>query len=269
MRAPRLSTASDAPTADNARVHATTRGGAIWRPVERLGRGGTAEIWRAVDGTGREAALKRPREEWRGRPEAASALAREHHWLQALAGDPFVATLGLAEHHGLPMLVLEYLPGGDLVSLVGAPAVHWLPPLKVVARALSALHTRGVAHGDLKARNVLFAADGTARVIDLTSVGPLDGPARAGTAAYRPAGQAVTGGRADAFALAVLTYELCCGRLPFGPEGQAFSGQEAPGAGAIEEGVARLVAVVRRELAGGAVRGLSPLLDVIESVRAG
>jgi serine/threonine protein kinase len=271
MRALLLSTACSGPTSENAGLRSVVRPEARihWRPVELLGRGGTAEVWRAEDGAGREAVLKRPRESLRAQPGIAAVLSAEHRWLLALGGEPFVATWGFTEADGAPTLVLEYLPGGDLVSLMGARAVHWLTPLRAVARALTALHAHGAAHGDLKARNVLFAADGTARVIDLASAGPLDAPAQSGTAAYRPAGRGVTGRQADAFAFAALAFELCFGRLPYGRDGQAFAGQEPPAPPIAEGSVARLATTVRRELAAGGTRGLSPLLDVIESVRAG
>jgi serine/threonine protein kinase len=269
MRALRLSTAPDERTGHHSGVRVAACGAAGWRAVERLARGSTAEVWRAVDAAGREAALKRPREELRARPEMAAVLAAEHRWLVALGGAPFVTPLDYANLQGVPTLVLEYLPGGDLVSLIGAPAARWLPALRTVARALAALHARGAAHGDLKARNVLFAADGTARVIDLGGVRPLDGPAGPGTAAYRPAVSAVTGRRADAFALAALAFELCSARLPYGRAGQAFVGQEPPDVASGDTAMARLVSTARRELAGGGARGLSPLVDVIESVRAG
>jgi serine/threonine protein kinase len=271
MRALHLSTACSSPNNDNPGLRSEVRAdaGTHWRPLELLGRGGTAEVFRAVDEAGREAALKRHRDELRAQPGMADRLSAEHRWLRSLGGEPFVATMGITAVDGTPTLVLEYLPGGDLVSLVGARAVHWLPPLRAVARALAMLHACGAAHGDLKARNVLFAADGTARLIDLASVGPLDAPAQRGTPAYRPAGCGVTGRQADAFAFAALAFELCFARLPFGRDGQAAQGQEPPAPAIAEEGVARLAETARRELSAGGIRGLSPLLDVIESVRAG
>lgn len=271
MRARRSATACNTPSSDEASLRsvAHTDAPTRWRPIELLGRGGTAEVWRVADGAGREAVLKRARKEFLARPGLAAVLVAEYRWLETLKGEPFVAPLGFAEADGEALLALEYLPGGDLVSLLGARAVHWLSPLQTVARALVALHARGAAHADLKARHVLFAADGTARLIDLATVGPLDAPARPGTAAYRPAGRGVTGLQADAFALAALVFELCFARLPYGPEGQSFEGEEPAALRAGDRCIAKLAATARHELAAGGSRGLSPLLDVIESVRAG
>jgi serine/threonine protein kinase len=271
MRALRLSTAPDGRARDNAVAgsESSAIGAPAWRLVELLGRGGTAEVWRAVDPAGQPVALKRLHPALRARAGATQCLRREHDWLIALAGGPFVASRGWVEGDGGPWLALEYLPGGDLVSLVGARPAHWLPALRRVAEAVAALAAAGVAHGDVKARNVLFGADGDARVIDLLAARPLDAPAPPGTAAYRPAGEPVTAGAADAFALAALAFELLTGRLPYGLAGQAFVGEAPVLAARPESSVAILAAVACRELAAGGRRGLSPLLDVIESVHAG
>jgi serine/threonine-protein kinase len=237
--------------------------------VEWVGRGGVAEVWRAVDATGRVVALKKLRSELRGRLGAVAHLERENEWLQALEGGPFVISHGLIDHEGSAALVLEYLPGGDLVSLVGASPRHWLPALRTVTAAVAALHSRGVAHGDLKARNVLFASDGSARIIDLASVQPVDARAECATAAYRPAEQGVTAGQADCFALAVLSFELLTGRLPFGPAGQKVVGQQPTTPASGDSPAAALAAAVCGGLAAGGREGLSPLSEVIESVDAG
>jgi serine/threonine protein kinase len=271
MRAQPLSTERNGFTIGNAAPQARASGSAAarWHPVEWLGRGGAAEVWRAVDATGRVVALKKLRSKLRGRPGAVAYLERENEWLQTLEGGPFVISYGLIEHEESPALVLEYLPGGDLVSLLGASPRHWLPALRTVTAAVAALHSRGVAHGDLKARNVLFASDGAARIIDLTSVQPIEARAERTTAAYRPADRAVTAGQADCFALAVLSFELLTGRLPFGPAGQTVVGQQPTTPASADSTGAALAAAVCRGLAAGGREGLSPLSDVIESVGAG
>ncbi len=202
------------------------RNGAVlgrWRLIEPLAKGGSAEVWRAADDSGSEAALKLPQ------GGSAPLLRAEHALLASLAHPAFVRPIELVVADARPAaLALELLPGGDLVPLLGAPPRHWLPALRSVLAAVRYLHDRGFAHRDLKARNVLFAADGAPRVVDLASVCAVDGPGgmRAGaTAAHLPADAAVTGREADRFALGVLVYELVTGRLPFG-----LNGAPAPGA---------------------------------------
>ncbi len=233
-----------------------------WQLRERLGRGGSACVWRAVDGAGRVAALKIPD------AHAADLLRHEHALLAAFRHANIVATFGIVSSHDRAALALEYLPGGDLVALAGGPPHHWLPALRDVWAALVELHARGYAHCDVKARNVLFATDDRPRLIDFAAARPLDAPLRRSiaTAACTPAG-ASTGGRvADCFAFAALAYELATGRLPYGATGARRRGEapEAVPAAARAAPLLELAADVLR--AGGRVRdGLAVFADDIES----
>jgi serine/threonine-protein kinase len=174
--------------------------------VELLATGGSAEVWRAVDETGGTAALKIPRAPWRQRAEASQLLRREYELLATLAHPNVIRPLGLVVHDATQALVLEFLPGGDLVPLLGEHPRHWLAALRGVLAGLLAVHARGFAHGDLKARNVLFAADGAPRLIDFASARSLDAcssPLAGTTAAHVPADFSGSGREADQFAFAV------------------------------------------------------------------
>ncbi len=235
-----------------------------WRVVELVGRGGTAEVWRAV-GRGGDVALKFFRPKLRAR--AAELLHRELELLRALRNPYLVTPLTIVDCDGTPGLALEYLPGGDLVPLLGAPREHWLPALRSVAAALRAVHGSGRAHGDVKARNVLFAADGGVRLVDLTTARPLASPAAPSTAAYRVPSPA-TAGEADGFALATLLYELLAGRLPYGPTGASAPGASPAAVAVADPAAGRLLTAATAVLRAGGrqPRGLSYLADVIESV---
>jgi len=250
-----------------------------WRFIERVGAGSTAEVWHALDPRGRDVALKLPRAA--PRPGAALAsLAREHELLASVKHPHIVATRGLVERGGVSGLVLEYLPGGDLVALAGAQPRHWLPAARALHAALAHLHARGYAHRDVKARNVLFDARGRARLIDFASALPLGAHAPSGgtTSAHRPAALAATVTAAeDAYAFAVLLYELLAGRLPYGPAGRAVARAHSsapvapewplpgrPGADPVAGALAARVLEVL-EADGRAASGLSAFADVLES----
>jgi serine/threonine protein kinase len=242
-----------------------------WHADALCGRGGTAEVWHAVAPDGREAALKRLKSELRRRARLQQQLRREYGLLRAVASPHLVQPLGLIERDDGPEIALEYLPNGDLVSLLGAPTRYWLPAIRSVVAAVAKLHEHGVAHGDLKARNVLFAADGGARLIDLMSARPVDAPAVRATAAYSlPVGTKTTARAADCFALAVLLHELVTARLPYGVDGPTRDCELRVAARPAEPAAARLLAAALAMLeAGGRVPlGLSCLADVIESVGA-
>ncbi len=168
------------------------------------------------------------------------------------------------------MLALEYLPHGDLVPLLGAPPQQWLPAFRAVVGALADLERHGLAHGDVKARNVLFAADGSARLADLTSARPLDAPAVVTTAAYcLPAQSGACARDADCFAVAVLLFELLTGELPYGVERPFRRRRRAPARG-IGRSWDRDACWPQRPAAlraRGRVQGLSYFTDALESAR--
>ena len=107
---------------------------------------------------------------------------------------------------------------------------HAFPPalalawLEQAGRALDAAHAAGVVHRDVKPANLMLGADGELRVTDfgiariagdvsLTSVGTI-----LGTSGYMSPEQAVGGTATDAsdrYGLAVVAFELLCGRRPY------------------------------------------------------
>jgi serine/threonine protein kinase len=268
MPTPALSTGFDARSSGTAVDWPNGEHLSLWRVLAPLGRGGTAEVWHAVAADGREAAAKLPRGELRRHAGANELIRREHELLRSVASPHLVEPYELLDCDGVAVLVLEYLPHGDLVSMLGAPLRQWLPAFATVVSALVALERHGVAHGDVKARNVLFAADGSARLVDLASARPLDAPAVAATAAYgAPSRGGMCAHDADCFALAVLLFELATARLPYGPDG-AFAGTEPAPAASVDPAAAPLLAAALAALrAGGRDLGFSYFGDVIESVR--
>jgi non-specific serine/threonine protein kinase/serine/threonine-protein kinase len=242
----------------------------IWRVTAPLGCGGTAEVWHAVAADGREAALKLLKRELRRHPAASALLRHEHAVLRAVASPRLVEAYELVEGEGTASLALEYLPHGDLVPLLGMPPRHWLPAFRTVVAALADLERHGLAHGDLKASNVLFAADGSARLADLTSARPLDAPAAVTTAAYGPpAARRASARDADCFALGVLLFQLLTARLPYGPGGAADAVVAPPVVAGVGPQAAPLLdAAIAALKAGGRVQGLSYFTDVIESACA-
>jgi serine/threonine protein kinase len=234
-----------------------------WQLVERLGAGGTAVVWRATDAAGNEAALKVLHE------RSDEYLRREHDALERFRHRNVVRTLGVVDDPRAAALALEYLPGGDLVTLLGGDPRHWLRALRDVLTVVRHMHAQGFAHCDVKARNVLFAADGGTRLVDFASARPLDAALRRGvaTAATTPAGPVTSGRTADCFAFAVLLYEATVGRLPYGVGGIRWQGEPPPAAAAADPATAPLLAAATDALlAGGDLdEGLSLFADVIES----
>lgn len=268
MRTQALATESDARAIGTAVDWPNGENLGTWCAVERLGRGGTAEVWRGIAPDGREAALKVVKRELRGHAGADALLRREYDLLRTVMSPHLVKPYELLDCGGVVALALEYLPHGDLVPLLGAPPRQWLPAFGAVVSGLAALERHGLAHGDLKARNVLFAADGSARLADLTAARPLTAPAATATAAYAmPERRGARAREADLFALAALLFELVTARLPYGEPGPS-AGAEIAEVALPDPVAARLQAAAVEVLRShGRVRGLSYFTDVIESVR--
>jgi serine/threonine protein kinase len=187
----------------------------------RLHTGATGEVWSALATDGQIVALTLAG----ASAEARLRVAVEHATLAGLAHAAIVKPLAFVDEPPHVALVTEYLPGGDLVSLAGAAPHHWLAAIAAVADALAYLHERHIVHRDIKLRNVMFDSAGRARLIDFGSAAKVGGPRDdvGTTPEYRFGEPGPVTCADDAYAFAILIYELMAGRLPFGraPRGEA------------------------------------------------
>jgi serine/threonine protein phosphatase PrpC len=98
-----------------------------------------------------------------------------------------------------------------------------------LARGLTAFHRQEMLHQDLRPANVMIDRSGTVKIIDLGSTRVagvaesrgVEDPQLLGTVQYM-APEYLVGEygtpRSDLFSLGVITYQLLCGRLPYGAE---------------------------------------------------
>ncbi|HET8650456.1 MAG TPA: serine/threonine-protein kinase, partial [Gemmatimonadales bacterium] len=193
-----------------------------------LGAGGMGTVYRAHDSRlDREVALKllplylssNPEARDRFLVEARAAAALEHpnvcsiHEIGDLAdGRPFIA---MACYDGETLK--ERIARGPLTAAEAADITIQL------ARGLSAAHTRGIVHRDVKPGNIMLCPDGTVRLLDfgLAKVADVSitGPgATPGTVAYMSPEQ--TRGDpvdhlSDLWSVGVVLYEMLSGIRPF------------------------------------------------------
>ena len=195
-----------------------------------LASGGMGRIFRAIDTElQREVAVKVLADRYAGDEEVRARFRREALAAARLSGNPNIVTIfDVAEYHGRPMIVMEYLRGGSLEARIkghgGCPPGQVFRWLGQAANALDAAHAAGVVHRDVKPANLLLDGDDQLRVGDfgIASAVGLDSFTEAGTilgtAGYLSPEQA-QGERAtaasDRYSLAVVAFELLAGQRPF------------------------------------------------------
>jgi tRNA A-37 threonylcarbamoyl transferase component Bud32 len=176
----------------------------------------------------------------RNDPGAVSRFEREVKVAARLEHPNVVAALDADEVQGLHFLVMEFVEGKDLASLVKSAGP--LPPARALdlivqaARGLQAAHERGIVHRDIKPSNLMVDGSGTVKVLDLglariTDVGDpliaghLDEALTQvgsilGTVDFMAPEQALDSkaadARSDVYSLGCTLYYLLSGRPPFG-----------------------------------------------------
>ena len=203
-----------------------------YRLVERVGEGGTAEVYRAEHPERGACAFKVLRQRLRGDPTAVKRFLREAGYGSRVVHPGVVRTYDYGEADGLHYLALEWADGESLASFLHrngplAPA-DAVPLVRQLADALAAAHKAGIVHRDLKPENIMY--DPRTRTVKLLDFGiardaelpPEERLTRTGffvgTLQY-VAPEALSGelvdGRADIYSLATITYYLLTARHPY------------------------------------------------------
>jgi serine/threonine-protein kinase len=203
-----------------------------YRLLERVGEGGTAEVYRAEHPERGACAFKVLRQRLRGDPTAVKRFLREAGYGSRVVHPGVVRTYDFGEADGLHYLALEWADGESLASFLHrngplAPA-DAVQIVRQLADALAAAHKAGIVHRDLKPENIMYdPKTGTARLLDFGIARDAELPPEerltrtgffVGTLQY-VAPEALSGelvdGRADIYSLATITYYLLTGRHPY------------------------------------------------------
>ncbi len=202
-----------------------------YRLLERVGEGGTAEVYRA-DHPGRGAcAFKVLRERLRGDPIVVKRFLREAGYGSRVVHPGVVRTYDFGESDGLYYLALEWAKGEPLADFLHREGPLAPPDAVALARqladALAAAHSAGIIHRDLKPENIMFdPGTRTVKLLDFGIARDAEQPPEerltrtgffVGTLQY-VAPEALSGelvdGRADIYSLAKITYYMLTGRHP-------------------------------------------------------
>jgi len=203
-----------------------------YRLLERVGEGGTAEVYRAEHPERGPCAFKVLRQRLRGDPTAVKRFLREAGYGSRVRHPGVVRTYDYGEADGLYYLALEWADGKSLADYVHRAGR--LAPAQVgrlvrqLADALGAAHQAGIIHRDLKPENIMYEpVTEQVKLLDFGIARDAELPAEerltrtgffVGTLKY-VAPEALSGelvdGRADIFSLATITYWLLSGVHPY------------------------------------------------------
>src|SRR5580704_1440839 len=139
--------------------------------LEVIGRGGMGVVYKATDPyIGRFVAIKMITAGFAGNPELLKRFYREAQSTGNLQNPNIVTVYDLGDHDGNPYLVMEYLEGCSLESIItGRSSLALTEKLGIiidVCNGLSYAHQRGVIHRDIKPANIMVLNDGVAKIVD-------------------------------------------------------------------------------------------------------
>ncbi len=155
-----------------------------YRLVREIGEGGMGTVWSAVDEKlGRQVALKFISERLAGDPQQLLRLQDEARAIAALNHPNIVTIYEIDESEGTCFLAMEMIEGSPLSEIIpggGFPLETLLEFAIALVDAVSAAHDRGLAHGDLKPRNIMVTDQDRLKVLDFGLARSLPSPCAAG-----------------------------------------------------------------------------------------
>ena len=205
--------------------------GRRYRATEKIGTGGMADVFKAVDETlGRTVAVKVMHARYAADPAFAARFRQEAQAAANLVSPNIVNMYDWGQDGETYYIVMEYVRGTDLKSIIEQKGA--IPSRKVadvgaqVCSALSVAHGYDIIHRDIKPHNIMVQPDGSVKVMDfgiaragnstMTQTGSV-----LGTAHYvspeQAQGKPLTA-TSDLYSLGVVLYESATGRLPFDGE---------------------------------------------------
>jgi len=199
-----------------------------YRLLERIGKGGMGEVYRAQHiKLGREAAVKILPPALAAEADFLKRFEREAASAAALNHPNILQVYDYGEQDGTPYLVMPYISGGTLKDrLVGGtitPA-QFARALTEVAGALDYAHRQGLVHRDVKPANVLIDDYERAYLADFGIAKALAGGEAltqtglgVGTPEYMAPEQAQGRAepRSDLYALGIMLFQLLTGNVPY------------------------------------------------------
>jgi serine/threonine protein kinase len=200
--------------------------------VSPLGQGGMGVVYKARQASlDRLVAVKVLSPQLLDDPQFMERFRREVAAMARLAHPNIVVIFDSGVHGGIPYLVMEYVEGTSLRTILDSGPVEPGKALGIAAGLLDALkyaHERGVIHRDIKPENIIIDLEGRAKLADFGLARLIQEPStpltmtgeRLGTPSYMAPEQVERsksiGPGTDLYAVGVVLYEMLTGGLPIG-----------------------------------------------------
>ena len=199
--------------------------------IEQLGQGSMGTVYKARDPIlDRDVAIKRilvQAGEGSAAAEFRDRFFREARAAGRLSHPGIVTVFDVAEHEGTPFLVMEYVAGRTLLSILQSGERMRLDYACDVgiqlAEALGYAHRNGVIHRDIKPANILVTSDGRIKIADFGVAKLIESQLTAkgvllGTPAFMAPEQFIglpVDFRSDLFSAGVVIYYMTTCEKPF------------------------------------------------------
>lgn len=197
--------------------------------VRMIGEGGMANVYLAHDTIlDRNVAVKVLRGDLAGDDKFVRRFQREAISASSLSHPNIVEMYDVGEDDGKYFIVMEYVDGKTLKSLIKKRGALTLPEvmdiMKQLTSAVSSAHESYIIHRDIKPQNVMILEDGRVKITDFGIAMALNSNELTqtnsvmGSVHYLPPEQANGTGstiKSDIYSLGILMYELLTGKLPF------------------------------------------------------
>ncbi len=202
-----------------------------YKILHDIGSGGMAWVYLAEDTQNRSlVAVKVLYPQFSEDMAYVQRFNREAKLASSLSDPHIVSVLDYGATRDIHYLVMEYIEGRDLKSILQErgvlPYQEVLEIARQVAQALEHANKHGIVHRDIKPQNLMLMADGTVKVLDfgIARAGALPSLTQSGfvgTPYYISPEQAIgedVDVRSDIYSLGIVMYEMLSGDLPFDAE---------------------------------------------------
>ena len=199
--------------------------------LEKIGQGGMGVVYKAFDIVlERTVALKFLPSYLISNPTSKKRFFQEAKAAAALNHNNICTIYEIAEADDQIFIAMEYLSGKTLQQLLQEKDSNPLPANQIMdysaqlCKGLSAAHSQGIVHRDIKSANIFITDDGQVKILDFglakrdEVVGLTQSGSTLGTLSYMSPEQ-INGEsadqRSDIWSLGVVLYEMWAGHLPF------------------------------------------------------